>query len=303
MYEALGSPLVLPFDPSKGISAGNGRVLYVSGLAGTHASDDNEGSDPQFPLATITAAVAKCTARRHDYIFVQDYYQGGDCPILINKRVVHLIGLGNGGPLPPRCLIEGETNNCIELDGDSAGVEIAGFQFGSVGADGIVMTAVAWQIHIHHCAFGETMAGQRGIYAPGPGASGQFAYGMVDNCWFGQSLTGNKIDVDSVRSSFNHNVFRVYNSIAIHIIRGDLGTILGNVFMSRIADALVAGWAIDLGGTVDSGIIAGNKASCNGQAGTTNPYRDHSSGNVATMLNGWADNFDGPALSGGPDVG
>ena len=98
---------------------------------------------------------------------------------------------------------------------------------------------------------------------------------------------------------FNHNIFNVTLGPAIYISNSThLGAILGNMFFSLIATALGEGWAIDIATT--NGLIMGNKAAAAGNDAGNNPYKDRSSDSVATMKNGWADNFDGPALSAGP---
>lgn len=304
MIEALGSPLVLPFDPSRGIAPGNGRVLYVSGLAGTHASDDNEGTDPQFPLATITEALTRCAQRRHDYIFVQDFYNVDTFPILLAVRDVHLIGLGNGIPMNNRCLVEGGGAACFSIGREADGFEIAGFEMGSTGATNpciLVLPAGCWKNHIHHNAFGHLIPCKDGIFAEGAGP--EVGSCIVDHNIFGTQIGRNGVNItNSTWSMYNYNFFSKIAGICIRLAMGQLYGILGNVFFSPVAEDLDAGWAIDLLAEVYNGIVAGNKASAAGRRtpGENNPYRDRTAAHVDTMLNGWSDNFWGDSLCAGP---
>lgn len=303
MLEAYGGPLALPFDPFKGIGPGNGKVLYVSaGASGvTQASDDNEGTDPQFPLSTITEALNKCTQRTHDYIFVQDFYATDTFPILLAKRDVHLIGLGHGGPMSNRCLVDGAGDACFSIGRDADGFEIAGFEMGSTGGLDpciLVLTAGCWKVHIHHNTFGHLIPCLDGILAEL--ASAEFHSSIVDHNIFGGNVAQNALNITNTTwSMYNYNFFNRVAGIAINLTMGHPYSILGNVFFSNNAQALAAGWAIDI--SAHNAIIAGNKAATNGQACTNNPYRDRTGATVDLLLNGWADNFDGIALSGAPD--
>lgn len=304
MFEALGSPIAIPWDVSRGIAPGGGKTFYVRSSQITPAgSDDHEGTDPQYPLLKIQTAIDKCDQRRHDYIFVQDSYQEDIVSILCNKRNLHLIGLTEGNQMGGRALVDMQgVDSCFKTYGAGGSLELAGFRMGSSGNNACIeVVENSWFNHIHHCSFGHFLPSRDGILCEG---ANHLQSWIIDNCHFSESLTRDGVRITNPAWSFiNHNIFKVKAGIGVHIVGGtNLGGVLGNVFVSLIADALVAGWAIHLGSGVNWGVIMGNKASCNGQAGTTNPYLDQSADGVATMLNGWADNFDGPALSGGPDT-
>lgn len=296
MFDSLGSPIAYPADVSKGISPGGGRVLYVNAEVG---NDNHEGSDPQFPLATITAAREKCTDRKHDYIFVQDFAAGADTfPIVWNKSDVHLIGLGNGHVHHDHIQLDGGGSNVINLPATARGLEIAGFQMGSLGAYCIEILASVWNVHIHHCAFGTHVEADNGIRAPSGVAA--LEYSLVDHCLFDRYCARSTYIASATRSWFNHNLFRRMSICALNVSGGEFGGALGNVFYSPIADALAAGWAILLEVACSGGMIAGNYAMDAGSAAGNNPYRDMS-GAVGVMTNGWVGNYHGPALSAGPD--
>lgn len=303
MIDSLVSPIAYPFDVSRAIAPGGGKTFFVRSLTAALGSDDNEGTDPEFPLLKIQAAIDKCDQRRHDYIFVQDSFQADTVSILLNERNIHLIGLGdgafqNGG----RAIVDMQgVDACFKTYGAGGGVELAGFRMGSDGEACIELYETSWMNHIHHCSFAHlfTAGCQDGILAES-GAVEMHSW-LVDHCYFGQGITRDAIRVDHCNwSFFNHNFFVKDSGRAIYIHDGGYGGILGNVFFSALANALAAGWAIDIQN--HDMMVTGNKASATGTDAGNNPYRDRSAATAATLLNGWADNFDGPALSAGPDA-
>lgn len=298
MFDSLGSAISYPQDVSRGIMPGGGKAFYVSSLAAHVGLDTNEGTDPNFPLLTINAAVGKCSQRRHDYIFVQDSYQADVTSILIDVRNVHLIGLSEGNPLGGRALIDMQgVDACITTYGTGGSLELAGFRLGSSGDPCIKLAESSYYNHIHHCAFAQYMAGTDGIFS-GVGISA--TAWLIDHNIFSTQLTRDGIRLaDDAWTIIAHNIFAGVAGIGINVT-GSFGQIMGNVFFSLITDALAEGWAISLGGGTNGKMICGNKASACGDATGNNPYRDISNTAVGTLLNGWADNFDGPALSGGP---
>lgn len=94
---------VLPFK---------GNVYHVdSGHA--NASDSNEGTDPNRPLATLDAAVGKCTANNGDVILVSEGHAenlAADSAVDIDVAGVTVIGLGSGAARP--------TFTCTAVAGD-----------------------------------------------------------------------------------------------------------------------------------------------------------------------------------------
>lgn len=299
MFESLSSPIAIPWDVSRGIAPGGGKTFYVRSSQITPAgSDSNEGTDPDYPLLKIQAAIDKCSQRRHDYIFVQDSYQEDVVSILCNKRNIHLIGLSEGNQMGGRALVDMQgVDACFKTYGTGGSLELAGFRMGSDGEACIEVAENSWFNHIHHCAFGHFLPSQDGILCEG---NNHIQSWIIDHCFFSESLTRSGIRVSNPAwSMFNHNFFNVTLGPAIYISNSThLGSILGNMFFSLIASALGEGWAIDI--HTSFGMIAGNKASAAGSDAGNNPYKDRSSGAVATLKNGWADNFDGPALSAGP---
>jgi hypothetical protein len=101
-----------------------GSVYYVDSNTG---SDDNTGEDPEHPVASIRAAMAKCTSGVCDTIFLMPNHAetvstSSDCEI--NKSGVRLIGLGTGLNRPTITL-DSSVNAAVYItsDGHSAWLE------------------------------------------------------------------------------------------------------------------------------------------------------------------------------------
>lgn len=84
-----------------GIPATGGSVYHVSSTH-TNASDANAGTSPNQPMATLDAAVARCTANKGDMILL---YPGhveslGNEQIDLDVAGIYVIGLGHGSQRP-----------------------------------------------------------------------------------------------------------------------------------------------------------------------------------------------------------
>lgn len=181
---------------------------------------------------------------------------------------------------------------------DANYVEIAGFGFVSIGAAAIITGAIGGSYGwIHHCSFATAaLSLLNGIEISGA----QMGNMLIEDNLFGTNITNDGITGQLVNSIIRNNIFRGIAAKCLNLGGVEIGAILNNYFFSPVAEALTHGWAIDLAAGANGGIIAGNKAATSGAADAAkNPYRDLS-GAAAAMLNGWADNFDGPALSAAP---
>lgn len=269
-----------------------GKKFHVNGLTG---SDGYSGENKNNPLKKIATALAKCVNDRDDYIIVHDCWDQDTYPITISKSRVHIIGVS----VPSMNLytqLQGGTKDIFTLNANY--VEIAGFGFVSVGASGIVSgAAVPSYGWIHDCTFATAaLSLLNGISLSG----GQMGNMLIENNFFGTNITNDGITGQLVNSIIRNNIFRGIAAKCLNLGGVEIGAILNNYFFSPVAEALTHGWAIDLAAGANGGIIAGNKAATSGATDAAkNPYRDLS-GVAAAMLNGWADNFDGPALSAAP---
>jgi hypothetical protein len=277
-----------------------GRVFYVDEFNGDNG---NEGIDPSAPFATITYALTQCVDDRNDYIIVLDCYDQDTYPIVINKSMVHIIGrskqtiLGNRWPL----MNGGGGTGVFQIGSGGKGwVEIAGFAFGNAGGPCILASGGAcmgsW---IHHCVFGETLAAQDGILGDAPDRPN---FTTIEDCIFAGLLTRDGIRGPTLtKCVIRNNIFREYAGVGVNITGdGEPLAVIGNYFYVPIADSAAAGWAITTNG--HGCIFAHNFATQTGDNTGNNPYRDLSTGVLATCLNGWVANYAGNALSPGPAI-
>lgn len=297
MYELQGNPALMSIDPSRGRNPQGGRSFYVrEGSATGHivSSDDNEGTDPQYPLNSIQAALDKCVDSIGDYVFVLYHSTILSAPITIPKRTIHLIAVSSGN-FDSRNDLNGASESAIKITSVGRDFELAGFNIGGAGADyGIEVAAgeTMYRCHIHHCTFGNNLGVTDGIHAA------EMSNMAVDHCLFGSAVTGYAINCSSsVMLMLLHNLFHDCSSGCIYLSLGAVQNfIMDNTFGGPINGA--DGWAIDLPVSSSKCLVMGNRASECGDAtqGAGNPYRDRSANSLAAKLNMWADNKAGNAF-------
>ena len=147
-----------------------GKVFYVDSYA-AQVSDSNEGTDPDFPLLTMNAAIGKCEANRNDHIMVLDCWSEDTEPVTVDVARIHLIGV-NTGPVP-EFTVAGPSGDTAEFQILTLGQhsEIAGFNIGGGESRGGIQTQESpYGIWIHHNVLGHEF----------PGA-GTPAYGIESN--------------------------------------------------------------------------------------------------------------------------
>ena len=293
--------------------AGLGNVFYVDGVNGNDAWD---GLTPNTPFATITHALTQCVADNDDYIIVLDHWQE---VVAINVTRVHIIGVPRRSDYSFVQLNAAADTAIFTVTAQSNNCEIAGFSFGGGATHGAIenVGGTPMGLYIHHCQFGHSFAGntpQDGIRI-GLNATAL----RVEDCSFygNEAEGGGTLTRDGIRFAgagdplggvFHNNVFTGLPGVGINIVSvaaGSGGFIIDeNKFFAEIADAKAAGWAITLQGpgTVKGCLVAHNFASQCGDNTGNNPYRDLSTGFLATCLNGWVANYAGNALSPGPAV-
>lgn len=289
MYKPQGADLMSPLDASRGINRGGGKTFYVSNLTSTDQSDDYEGTNPQYPLATIEAAVSKCTTQKNDYIFVQDSYDQDTEPVTIAKRDVHLIGLSSGVYSSNRCIIDGNGQAAIQLSSDDDGIEIAGFELGSTGAGDaciLVSPGALFKGHIHDCSFGHLVACQDGIVTP----STEMSHCVIDNNYFGRLIGRHCLNLYAPTDTFIiNNIFKDWEEDAIYISGPNtvrIGVIMGNRFFQQASGDQGCAIYITDG---KYGMITDNIAMEDGAHPGNNPYLDTSGPANAWGLN-WSGN-------------
>lgn len=288
-------------------SFAGGKTFFVNGIDGVGA-DGRDGDNPEQPLLTLTAALAKCVSFRGDVIIVENYWQptGEVWPILVNKGQVHIIGMANKNLMWPAIHPPGDTA-AFEVAGLTAAghgqySEIAGFMIGGGPTHGGIETGsiangMGNGLYLHdiwfgHEFFGPTLAGFRNlgtINACGIRIERCSFFGDLANCT--GRLTGTAIDNALGGAGgywdyceFINNIFTGL-SLAIDLHRARNCMILGNKF--ACPDALVAdGEAITLQATCLGCMVDGNSAFSGVAGAMANcPYRD-----LAT--NHWGINYE-----------
>ena len=111
-FSGIGSPLLTM-----------GNIYHVDSGA-TTADDDNAGTNPKQPLATIDGAVGKCTANNGDVILVhpghsETYSAAG--ALTLDVAGVTIIGMGVGNSRPT---ITFDTAATVDIDVTAADVQI-----------------------------------------------------------------------------------------------------------------------------------------------------------------------------------
>ena len=116
------------------LPATKGSVFHVDS-GHNNANATNSGADPRFPLSTIDAAVAKCTANNGDIILVSEGHTetisaaGG---VDLDVAGIRVIGLGHGSDRPTITL---DTAATTDVDVDAANVYIENLVFSANYAD------------------------------------------------------------------------------------------------------------------------------------------------------------------------
>ena len=272
-----------------------GKVFYVhnGGNAGS------EGTDPNFPLSTITLALAQCRANKNDYVFVLDHWTEAG-PILVEKEHVHIIGTGPDHGV--RTILQAATDVSIfSIDSTAAYSEIAGFSLGGGATGSGILMQNSAGVWIHHNMFGHSFCGDTPLYGiSSTGANSPANCLIEDNIFYGDGKSDGTISSNgfyvasgagptgSNNTIIRRNMFLglVGASLAGAILLdGALGVqILNNMF--HVTDA-ADGDAINLIDVCQHCVIMDNRAAHGtgvGAGNNINPYRDLNT----NTLNGWA---------------
>jgi len=279
-----------------------GKVFYVDS-DGTHKSDSNEGTDPDHPLITLQAGINKATDNNGDYVMVLDCYNSDTPPILFNSATTHVIGLATPASWGWTALAE--SSDLITLSGNY--MEFAGFSLCPAAADAIhVSDNAGGYCWLHNLNFGVASGTLvNGIEFDGTSA---FTNSLVEDCSFGltqSTISGDAITGNGIQYTVRNCTFKQVATYCIEVVgtQGGGGNIYNNRFYANIGSSEAHGWAIYLNGTGCEGwMVCHNWAAQAADASGNNPYKDTSTGNASTCKNGWADNYDGSALTAGPQV-
>lgn len=281
------------------IGFGGGANSLLGGTTyfvhGGYGSDGYEGTNPKEPLATIEVAEAKLTAGKNDYIFAQGSLPiTTEVPLLLDKKDIHIIGLGSGGYTQGLSFYGDATGVAISLK--SYDQEIAGLTIASASASYDCMDSgvtTSYRNHIHHCAFGTNMLGKSGI------DMWEISHCTIDNCLFGDMLAAYGIKSGSFVDVLIQDCFFYRNEEkCIYPSSGCIQLWIDRCrFYSPYADSEVIGWAITLPTGSTHCLVTNCQAATTGDNDAENkPYLDKSNAEVAQLTNGWSNNYFGDVL-------
>jgi hypothetical protein len=264
---------------------GNGKVFYVDSRSWGTASDTNAGTDPNYPLATIAAALALCTSGEQDYVVCLDGYDNDAAAISVAKTALHIIGVGNSNTFSPFVWLNTTGDAVFSLQGGSAvNVEIAGFTLGADATHACITFEAGGSTelsygHIHHCGFAAStdaaFVAQDGILVP---AGREANCLLVEDCIFGDEITRDGVRIlggmtsGLIRNSFFNNCGGVGVNHTVATANASMPSVLDCKF--RASHGASEGWAVTIQ-NASGGLIDGNHASADFATADANPYLDH----------------------------
>lgn len=282
---------VIPGGAAIGFGEGyvGNQKFYVNTDSATYpGNDSNDGLSYNTPLLTIKAALAKCVDGRNDVIYIINYWQasGEDWPIVINKKLVHIVGVAQPN-LPYPSIHPPSDTACFTIHENGSYSEIAYLTIGGGNSFAGISLGPASSpntkpegVYIHDCTFGHTWFG-----TPLSGIDSK-EYGAVscriERCTFlgdlvqaGGKISGNGIDLTTT-SAFHEDLvikdcYFMGVAIGINLAKGKGAVITGNVF--TIVDS-AEGEAITLGAATLGCLIDDNRVANLETQSTKTGYRD-----------------------------
>ena len=281
-------------------------LVYPSNMPGTeyhvdatNGDDDNTGLDWANSLASINAAIDKCTADQDDYVWVKECWNTDAATITVDVNRTHIIGVGGGGAsgdgrFNNYCMLAATGDTPIfTVTGDYC--EIAGFQLGGGATKSGIQCDSPLCLWVHNCMFGPADIGDTPAYGILCQAGTVNAYMLIENNIFlgsGGSCQGT-ITADGIcaggtnnlrSTTIRNNIFVALPGIAINLANAYGAVVIDN----RIAmDADTTGSAITMGAGSTGCCIMGNMANYGKADGTNSGYTDGSSTNC------WSGNEEG----------
>jgi hypothetical protein len=246
-------------------------TFYVDG-GHDEADDNNDGTDPRYPLATISQAITNTTSGRGDVIYVGPGTYNPTAAITVDKADISIIGqpIGgnpeqpeNGAVIYPAASYDTGPMFILEEPCTLAYLDIVTRFTGPHG--GAAATASASLVfdgdggsthggfcHIHHCRFADWWGSVTGLYYRGG------AYNLVEYCNFEgfdagvQFYSGtNNPDYNVIR---NCGFYECTNGIEVLGGAPHHTLIKGNIFIDY-TDAIDFDQA---GGGAGDGLVCGN---------------------------------------------
>ena len=218
------------------LSVGKGNTYYVS----NDGSDGHAGLDPNYPLLTITAAIAKCASTSNgDAVAVLQMSPSTAVatetwPINLNKPIL-LTGLySRGGRISDSGFGSTPTNtNCIDVASNFCGVENLYMQV-TTGTTGDViggLTASRYGFTLRNCWVGLQNTARYGLYA----ATWDMPYLLVEDNAFSAPNSASMTSAiylhgNATFGMIRRNIFYSCSSYAIHMGGAQAVTVTDNDF-------------------------------------------------------------------------
>jgi hypothetical protein len=272
-------------------SLGTGQTFYVDNLG----SDGGPGTDPNHPLKTITAALAKCTANKFDAVVVMQESPGtpttGETwPIVMSKAGVLLTGLYSRGLISDSGFGSADIDeNTINVNANHCAVENLYLQVKTGGTTGNIIStteAAVYGFTLRNCwlALQNTT-----LYAFYTGASSDWPYLLIEDCFFGVPNASNYTSaIKLFNASFSCIRRNVFNPASSYII--DIGTQCNNVSILDNKFKMASdtdGYAIYARTGSADNFIDGNHATFG-----SNSMGNHAYFDAATDANDWGLNYE-----------
>lgn len=282
---------ILGSDSKLGLRTATRSAIFYVDVGHGAANDSNDGTDPNAPLRTITAALAKTTSEANDFVIVRQFTNALETfPITISTNRVHLISTFYDFGIGPRIGPVADTAGIL-LSADN--VEIAGFDIEAGATHACIevkTTSATWGADIHHNTFGWQSGGRDGIDMAGLVDKPQW---KIHDNWFNDKLTrdGIRITQNSTRTEIWNNHFRMGDAagVGINLLQfcNDLYAIHDNFFK---VNGAVQGDAITCDAASMLCMFWGNQAMDAGAAPAQNPFLDNGA-------NDWGLNWSGDAVT------
>jgi len=279
---------------SDGFSVGKGKTYYVDDAG----SDGYEGTNPNYPMLTTTAAIAKCaSASNGDAVVVMQRSPSTvvateTFPINLNKPCL-LTGLYSRGLISDSGFGPGAIDtDCITVGANHCAVENLYLQVYAGGTTGNVIAGPAsgarYGFTLRNCWIGLQNTALYGFHT---GDATDFPYLLIEDCLFScpsaNSMTSAIHLFNATFSVIRRNLFLHCSSYAVHIL-GSCGntSVLDNRF-SLSADS--AGFAIQCAAGSRYNFFDGDSAATQDTATAVTVYTDASTAGY----NKWGNNYAG----------
>ena len=240
-----------------------GRTFYVASstytlLGSTYtASDGHDGLDPRRAMATVTAAIAECTASVGDYIVILPGYTEdvAATDVTVNVAGVTIMGLGDGADRPT--FTHTAVGSTFALD--AASITLDNLLFTSSAAATILVDVNSTDATVKNCEF-RMLTAVTAVDING-GSANACDRAKVLNCIFDASTDGpdTAIGLDEVADSViidGNYAYGLFDDACVHNVTGKVLTWL-RITNNTLVNTTAASHSIELVSAC-TGLIAGN---------------------------------------------